>query len=242
MPMPKPNEGESKDDFIGHCMGVDMMKTDYPDNKQRLAACYKQWEEEKDNSQIEIERRNFPLTEFRLTEDKKPKIIGHAAMFDQLSEPLFDFREKVASGAFAKSIKKDDIRALFNHDANYVLGRNKAKTLRLKEDEQGLAIEIDPPDTQWARDLQESIRRGDISQMSFGFMVTKDSWEHNKGKENIRTLEEVKLFDVSPVTFPAYPQTTVAVRDYLIALKEQDEKGSLIPTESSLAKMRWKLK
>ena len=187
---------------------------------------------------LEIERRNVPLSEFRLTEDKQPKIIGHAAMFDQLSEPLFDFREKIAPGAFAKSIKKDDIRALFNHDANYPLGRNKAGTLKLKEDDQGLAIEIDPPQTQWARDLQESIRRGDISQMSFGFTVVKDEWEHNKGKESIRTLKEVKLYDVSPVTFPAYQQTSVKVRDYINALKELDEKGTLKPSESNLEKLR----
>jgi len=187
---------------------------------------------------LEIERRNVPLSEFRLTEDKQPKIIGYAAMFEQLSEPLFDFREKISAGAFAKSIKKDDIRALFNHDANYPLGRNKAGTLKLKEDAQGLAIEIDPPQTQWARDLQESIRRGDISQMSFGFIVVKDEWEHNKGKESIRTLKEVKLYDVSPVTFPAYQQTSVKVRDYINALKELDEKGTLKPSESNLEKLR----
>ena len=186
--------------------------------------------------ETDIERRSITLTEFRLTEDKSPKIIGHAAMFNSLSELMFDFREKIAPGAFSKSLKKDDIRALFNHDANYILGRNKAGTLRLKEDEKGLAIEIDPPQTTWARDLQESIRRGDISQMSFGFSVVKDSWEHSK-KENIRTLEEVRLFDVSPVTFPAYPETTVSVRDYINAVKELDEKGSLTGTESYLAKI-----
>jgi hypothetical protein len=197
--------------------------------------------EEHKSTEPEIERRNVALSEFRLTEDKQPKIIGHAAMFEQLSEPLFGFREKIAPGAFAKTIKKDDIRALFNHDANYILGRNQSKTLKLKEDDQGLYIEIDPPNTQWARDLQESIRRGDISQMSFGFIVIKDDWLHEKCKESIRTLHEVKLFDVSPVTFPAYPSTSVAVRDYLNALKELDEKqGTLKPSEAQLAKLRLK--
>lgn len=188
---------------------------------------------------MEIERRNMEL-ELRVVEDenKKPKISGHAAVFNKLSEPLFGFREKIAPGTFSKTIKKDDVRALFNHDANYVLGRNKAKTLRMKEDEEGLYIEIDPPDTQWARDLQESIRRGDISQMSFGFITLADEWEHKPGKESIRTLTEVKLFDVSPVTYPAYPETTVKVRDYINALKELDERGSLTRTESSLAKLR----
>jgi hypothetical protein len=197
----------------------------------------------------DIERRNLDI-ELRIeqNEDKKPKITGHAAMFNLLSEPMYGFREKIAPGAFKNSIKKDDVRALFNHDANYVLGRNKAGTLKLKEDDLGLAIDIDPPDTQWARDLQESIRRGDISQMSFGFIVVKDTWEHNKNpnKESIRTLEEVQLFDVSPVTYPAYPQTSVAVRDYMNALKEAEEKqgedGTLKGSDPSLATLRWKLR
>ncbi len=234
MPLPKPKEGELQDDFIERCMGTETMKTEFPDNKQRLAICFNQWREGKSNFN-EIERRSVPLVEFRLSEDTKPKIIGHAAMFNQLSETLFNFREKIMPGAFAKSIKHDDIRALFNHDANYVLGRNKSKTLKLKEDAQGLSIEIDPPDTQWARDLQESIRRGDISQMSFGFMVVMDEWEH--GKENIRTLLEVKLMDVSPVTFPAYPQTTVAVRNFVSALTELDVQGPVNGAEVHLAKL-----
>jgi uncharacterized protein len=184
----------------------------------------------------EIERRNIELIEFRLVEDenKKPKIEGHAAVFNKLSEPMWGFREKISPGAFKNSITSDDVRALFNHDPNYVLGRNKAKTLTLEEDERGLFIQIDPPDAQWARDLQESIRRGDISQMSFGFVTIKDSWEYKKeGKgETIRTLEEVKLFDVSPVTYPAYPQTTVKVRDYLSAIKEAEtETDGLRPPE-----------
>jgi HK97 family phage prohead protease len=188
----------------------------------------------------EIERRNIELTEFRITDDKQPKIVGYAAMFDKMSENMGGFTERISPGAFMNSIKKDDIRALFNHDANYVLGRNKSKTLTLREDENGLAIEITPPQTTWARDLYESIRRGDISQMSFGFQVVADDWKHTQGKGSIRTLKEVKLFDVSPVTYPAYVQTSVAVRDYINALKEQDEKGTPITSESDLAKLRFR--
>ena len=144
--------------------------------------------------------------------DEPPKIRGHAAVFDKLSENLGGFREKIAPGAFSRAIKKDDVRALFNHDSNYILGRTKSNTLTLEEDEKGLAVEIDPPDTQWARDLMVSIKRGDISQMSFGFTVKDDVWEHFEGKDSIRTLKDVNLFDVSPVVFPAYPQTDVKVR------------------------------
>jgi len=156
--------------------------------------------------------------ELRVSEDgKAPVITGYAAVFGQMSEDLGGFRESIAHGAFAKTIKESDVRALWNHDANYPLGRNKAGTLRLKEDKKGLAIEIDPPKTQWAADLMESIRRGDVDQMSFGFQTIKDKWESEDKSNVTRELQEVRLFDVSPVTFPAYPQTTVAVR----ALVEQ---------------------
>jgi len=155
------------------------------------------------------------MTELRAAEsDGKPVIEGHAAVFDSWSETLggfFPFKEKVRAGAFSKSIGKDDIRALFNHDANHVLGRNRAGTLELAEDEKGLLVRIYPPDTQWARDLQTSIGRGDITQMSFGFTVEKDEWNSEEGVDT-RELVEVKLFDVSPVTFPAYTATDVGVR------------------------------
>ena len=182
------------------------------------------------NSDIEL--RNFTITELRVDqgENKKPAIKGYAAVFNKLSEDLGGFREQVAPGAFKNTIAKDDIRALFNHDPNYVLGRTKNGTLKLTEDDKGLAIEIEPPDTQWARDLQESIRRGDISQMSFGFIALKDEWKEEKGKTPVRTLIENWLRDVSPVTFPAYPQTSVKVRDYLSALSESEEEPD--PRES----------
>lgn len=159
-----------------------------------------------------LERRYFPKAELRLKNSDSMTIAGHAAVFNQLSDDLFGFREEIAPGAFAHSIQKDDIRALWNHDANYVLGRNTAGTLRLSEDDIGLAIENDLPDTQNARDLLTSIRRGDVSQMSFGFITLRDNWRVEAGGLVVRTLEEVQLFDVSPVTFPAYPQTDLTAR------------------------------
>ena len=167
----------------------------------------------------EIERRAFAM-EVRIdtSAEMPPKMSGHAAMFDSLSEDLGGFRERIAGGAFAKTLQSADIRALFNHDSNIVLGRNKAGTLRLREDLTGLAIEIDPPDTQAARDLMVSMKRGDINQMSFGFRTIADKWAKLDG-EWIRTLLEVDLFDVSPVTYPAYPATAVAVRGLQDAIK-----------------------
>jgi len=161
------------------------------------------------------ERRTLQ-SEFRVErrEDGKKLIRGHAAVFN-VETDLGWFRERIAPGAFRESIETDDVRALFNHDSNFVLGRNKAGTLVMREDERGLYVEIDPPDTQAARDLVTSIERGDISQMSFGFQTIKESWESGENeKKDLRTLEKVKLWDVSPVTFPAYTDTDVAVRSH----------------------------
>lgn len=169
------------------------------------------------------ERRIFIVHDLRAAKDGPRTITGHAAVFNKDSEPMWGFVERVAAGAFTQTIKEDDVRALFNHDPNIVLGRNTAKTLRLSEDKEGLLVEIDPPDTQAARDLLVSIERGDISQMSFGFITRKESWQYSSdGKgPSIRTLEDVQLFDVSPVTFPAYPDTDVSVR----SLAEIAEEG-----------------
>jgi HK97 family phage prohead protease len=166
---------------------------------------------------VKREERCADVTELRVQpkdENGQSVIEGHAAIFDSLSQDLgfmFPFKERINKGAFKTSLEKDDIRALWNHDANYVLGRNKAGTLELTETNKGLRVRIHPPDTQWARDLTESIRRGDVTQMSFGFVVEKETWSV-EGKEDIRTLEQVKLYDVSPVTFPAYLDTDVGVR------------------------------
>ncbi|OPY74923.1 MAG: Caudovirus prohead protease [Syntrophorhabdus sp. PtaU1.Bin153] len=160
-----------------------------------------------------IERRNFPVTELRAITDEKGlrHITGYAAVFNSLSDDLGWFREKIDPGAFRDSIATDDIRALWNHDSNYPLGRNKSGTLTLSEDTHGLKIDVQPPDTQWARDLMTSIDRGDVDQMSFGFETLSDRWE-TVDKQEIRTLIKVRLFDVSPVTFPAYPDTEVGLR------------------------------
>ncbi len=162
----------------------------------------------------ELERRSWNTAELRAEPPEGgglPVIVGRAAVFDALSEDLGGFRERVAPGAFAATIAEDDIRALINHSPDYVLGRNRAGTLKLAEDGEGLSVRITPPDTSYARDLIASIGRGDMSGMSFGFRTITDEWNMEDG-ETVRTLKAVRLFDVSAVTFPAYPQTDVAVR------------------------------
>ena len=165
----------------------------------------------------DIERRFFAAGTCRIERraDNKVRLIGYAAVFNERSENLGGFREVVAPGAFAEAIEKDDVRGLFNHDPNWVLGRNTAKTLHLSEDSRGLLYEIDLPETQSVRDqVVAPIERGDVSGSSFGFRVRPNGqdWADDDDGVTIRTLKSVRLFDVSPVTFPAYPQTDVAVR------------------------------
>lgn len=166
---------------------------------------------------MNIERRTVVLDEIRVEkrEDGKPRMVGHAAVFNQLSEDLGGFREQILPGAFAEAIEKDDVRALWNHNADHVLGRKAAGTLTLTEDARGLAIEILPPDTQIGRDLVTLMERGDVNQMSFGFQIRPggQDWAKDDSGQVVRTLKRVRLFDVSPVTFPAYPATDIAVRE-----------------------------
>lgn len=141
------------------------------------------------------------------------EIRGYGAVFNQLSENLGGFREQIAPGAF-DGVLDDDVRGLINHDSNLILGRNSAGTLRLGIDDRGLSYEIDLPDTSYARDLGVSMARGDISQSSFGFFVEHDDWNEDSDGRVVRTITKVgRLLDVSPVTYPAYPQTSSEARD-----------------------------
>jgi HK97 family phage prohead protease len=162
----------------------------------------------------EMERR-FLAREVRVEEadDGSAHIRGYAAVFGEWSPEMFGFRELIEPGAFKKTIGEADIRSLFNHDPNFVLGRNAAGTLVLEEDDVGLAYDVRVPEVQWARDLVVSMRRGDVSQSSFGFDTIKDEWEQDDEGEDIRRrLVEVRLYDVGPVTFAAYPQTSAEAR------------------------------
>lgn len=172
----------------------------------------------KDDTTNRRECRSMEVRELR-TETRDPEagpvITGYAAVFNSETD-LGYFREVVKPGAFKRAIKeKQDVRALWNHDPNYVLGRTKSGTLRLEEDKHGLRIEINPPRTEFAESLVESINRGDIDQMSFAFRVPEggETWpEREDGKLPLRELRDVDLYDISPVCYPAYDTTSVGVR------------------------------
>ena len=196
------------------------------------------------------EIRMLPIQELRIDDSLDGKIVGHASVFDSWSETLggiFPFKEIVRKGTFTETIKVDDIRALFNHDPNFVLGRNKAGTLELEEDEIGLRVVITPPDTSWANDLIKNLRRGDISQMSIGFIVLEDTWGTQDGID-IREIKKVQLFDVSIVTYPAYTQTDVGVRamesykDYRSKLDDAQNAAKRAKEKQKLQNIKTKIK
>lgn len=155
----------------------------------------------------QIERR-FTSGEVEVRQrGSETTIEGHAAVFDKLSQNLGGFVERVMPGAFTKTLGEADIRALYNHDENLVLGRNKSGTLELSEDDSGLYYRITPPNTTYARDLMTVIERGDVSQSSFAFMAIDEEWGLSEQDFPRRDLMQVHLVDVSPVTYPAYLDT-----------------------------------
>lgn len=148
---------------------------------------------------------------------------GYAAVFGVETVIGDFFREVIEAGAFRQAIKDADVRGLFNHDPNFVLGRTSAGTMRLVEDKEGLRYVITPPDTSIGRDTMTLVERGDVTGSSFGFTVKTDEWTRAEkpGELPLRTIKEVEwLRDVGPVTFPAYEETTVQARDAAAAAKE----------------------
>jgi len=171
-------------------------------------------------NEIGTERRyvDDALADIQLEEreEGQPQIQGYAAVFyNGKPETEFvlwkDTVERIMPGAFDQAIHEDDVRVLFNHDPNLILGRSKAKTLTLQADKRGLRYVNIPPDTTAGQDMIASIRRGDVSGSSFSFSPTNINWRKEKGRD-IREIRGVRLFDVGPVVFPAYKKTTAGVR------------------------------
>lgn len=142
---------------------------------------------------------------------------------------MWGFVEYIERGAFVEAIKRSDVRALKNHDPNLILARTGAG-LELKEDEKGLYFKFEAPDTTVGDDLLKDIRAGRITQSSFQFTIKKQRWEEEKKEDGDwlykRFIEEVdELYDIAPVTFPAYPETTVQARSKVEDMKTTDYYG-----------------
>ena len=184
------------------------------------------------------ERRTFKGTVEVRSEGEQAIAVGYAARFDALSQNLGGFVERIDPKAFNQTVTQADVRALFNHDANYVLGRSSSGTLRMGIDDDGLRYEIDLPATATGRDLAVLLKRGDISGSSFGFRVLDDEWGETEDGYPLRTLKSVALRDVGPVTFPAYTAAESALRSLaearnldlneLVGAAERNELSSLI--------------
>ena len=159
----------------------------------------------------EAERRMIDEPLELREEGEKRYFEGYAFKFGALAD-LGSFTEEIAPGA-ADEVMNDDVRGLFNHEPNLVLGRTKSGTMRMSLDPIGLKYTIDfnPNDTDHTN-LMEKVKRGDVSQSSFAFRVKDDKWETRNGKDHRTITKFERLIDVSPVTYAAYQDATVAAR------------------------------
>ena len=161
-------------------------------------------------SDKEVRVLNLDISKLQAEEraDGSVKISGYAAVFDSDSEDM-GFIERIKPGAFKAALKKSDTRALFNHDPNLIFG-HAGVNLSMKEDKTGLYMEVDPVNTTTYRMVEENIRSGLVTQQSFAFTVKEDEWNEDFTRRTINKVDQI--FDVSPVTYPAYADTSVALR------------------------------
>lgn len=169
------------------------------------------------DSELRVEQRD----------DAPPRIVGYAARFNVKSEDLGGFREVIEPGAFRDSIGRDEVVALWNHDSAKPFARSGNDTLKLEEDDKGLRMEATPDETTWGQDALKSVQAGTVYRTSFGFRLkNRDKDQKWSDDGQLRTLLRVSVFDVSPVTFPAYRQTRISVRaDRLADLMDRLENG-----------------
>ncbi len=171
-----------------------------------------------------IESRDFfGDIEYRADSDgESKKLRGYAARFGEITD-LYWFEEEILPGAFRNAIVRDDIRALIDHNPSLIIGRNKANTLKLIEDEKGLLDIIDPPDTSAGKDIVTSVERGDVTGQSFSFRVNEETWisgkKRGENKKDLRQLKDLELRDISIVTYPQYKTTEVSFRNKITEIR-----------------------
>lgn len=172
---------------------------------------------------MNIERRYLPSR----AEASEAGIHGLAAVFYREEDSGTEYRlwenavERIMPGAFDRAVQDDDVRALFNHDPSQILGRTKAGTLRLSVDEQGLRYDVEPSEIRMYQDVLNMLKRGDIDGSSFSFVVTRETWL-KEGDKEIRQVEDLELYDVGPVTYPAYAATQAWARAEDFARRSHD--------------------
>lgn len=230
--MPTPKKKESENDFVDRCIPVVLAEGTAEDGAQAAAIChsmFKAWKKKQEDKSMEPKKeiRSFPI-ELR-KDDGGVKLAGMPIVYGKRSEDM-GFYEYIDAGAATKALKRSDVRALYGHNSDTLLplGRQSSKTLRIKESDEGVSIEIDPPKRNPFVDaLIESIERKDIREMSFGFVVAKDEWTYPKNDKEpvIRHIIELEeIFDFSYIVFAAYNDTTVALRKM-----EENREGAAVP-------------
>jgi len=157
-------------------------------------------------------RTKFEITRDEQTPDERT-IEGYFALYESETELWAGSYEIISKGAFENTIQKNDIRALWNHNTQYVLGRNKNGSLQLKADDKGLFATIKLPNTQYAEDLYSLVQRGDIDQASFGFNIIDEELEELADGGYRWRIKDIDLHEISVVTFPAYENTSVQARE-----------------------------
>lgn len=159
---------------------------------------------------VDLELRNCGECRVDLAEDRK--IRGMAIVFNNPSENLGGFREVIRPQAVDRTFKENiDVRALVDHDTAKIIGRLTAGTLKIQKKRAGLSVEIDPPNTSIARDILESIDRRDVTGMSFAFRVMDDDWTEDENGMPLREVLDMRISEISVVSFPAYADTSVIV-------------------------------
>ena len=182
--------------------------------------------------------RRYAVAEMRVEKraegDAEVNVVeGYAALFNSVTTIGDWFREEIMQGAF-DDVLQDDVRALFNHDANLILARTASKTLEIGVDEKGLWYRYTTPQRQYALDLVDAINAGDVSQSSFAFRAKEWTWVEKEGELSLRQITKVeRLYDVSPVTYPAYSDTTVAKRSYDAFVQERTNKLEVTDARSA---------
>ncbi len=194
------------------------------------------------NRDVYQRRALISPTKFNTREDGEALYIeGYFAVFNSTYEIWNGATESIAPGAFTETLKDADVRALINHDTRLVLGRTKAETLELREDDHGLwgRVLINPND-QDAMNLYERVKRGDVDQCSFGFEIIREETEISDDGSIHWTIREVKLYEVSVCTFPAYEETEVSARqrDAEVIRKQRREQANKAWKQETLKKLK----
>lgn len=174
------------------------------------------------------ERRAFAECRAEASDNGR-KIRGYAIRFGDLSVDLGGFKEYIAPEAVDRTLNEGlDVRALVDHDSAKVIGRTRAGTLQLRKDSKGLRIEVEPDDEiSYARDIMRAVARGDVSGMSFGFRALEDEWDY-EGKLPIRTVTDMRISEISIVTFPAYTATDVQVAQRSLQAFQERQQGNRV--------------